>query len=1019
MPSDLLSPPGSSSTPGASAAGSAAAAGPGAGGRVGPLAVLFVAALGLFLASTPARNLDLWGRLAAGRELAAGAVGSATPTWLYDLAGYAAYRVGGGAALVGAKALAVAAAAVVMLVAARTGRGWGLPVACVTLAVLAMGTRLPLLPATASCLFLALTVWLLREDHGPAPPAGVWPGWRLAVLFVVWANVDRWFLFGLGAVALTWIGRSLDGRGPGLAVRLGSVAVLAGVCLLNPAHVGAFAPLGEVVPAVREAFAPADPSRPRAVISPFDRVYLSVFRQVPAGLAFYPLLALGLLSFVAARRAWRWDRFLPWAGLAAAASVQAQVVPLFAVLAGPVLAWNLRDVFAGRAARPPRRATRVLAGAVVGLAAVAVLAAAWPGWLQRPPFEPRRWAVEEPAGLKRAAELVGRWRADGVWPAGTRTLHVRGDGVTSDTADVFAWFAPDDPRLADPVTTEHLVTTDDPGERLRAAGVGRAVVWAGERGMPERVLARLLADPGNWPLLSVDGGVAVFGWRDPTRPGDPYRGRVVDFDRLAFRPADGEAAPAERAVRPGDRRWWQAFVTPAPPRHPGRDEAALLLRQAEALRRAAPARKFVGWTAAEAAGLVAAAGGWAGPNGLADAAVRLALVRPPVEAEGPGGEPPPIGLAGLGLRQGFELSRDDIPPAVLYAAVRAARRAVSADPTDAAAFLSLGEAYLGLLVQTRERVWAARLPQLGRLREVQALTAFARAAALNPELPLAHRELARLYQLPAFGCLDLAADHLRAYRDLAARAGRLTPELREALDRELAGLDERVARQTREWEAESARTSVAIRAENAYRRGLGGKALGILLGSDIAAFGDEGARLQLDLWLRTGQPDEIVDKVGPDLRPLLGPLNYHWLRAQALVAAGEYAAADAELVELADLEGGTPPVPEVAAVVASFVGQRALNARPGGLGAAGAVVRELTRTAFESQLAQVDQALAHQGDTATLRGLVALEAGDVAAARAAFRSALAFTDPVAGGLDFAGRPIARAASGWLAEGPGR
>ncbi|MBX9579580.1 MAG: hypothetical protein K2X87_04660, partial [Gemmataceae bacterium] len=411
-----------------------------------------------------------------------------------------------------------------------------------------------------------------------------------------------------------------------------------------------------------------------------------------------------------------------------------------------------------------------------------------------------------------------------------------------------------------------------------------------------------------------------------------------------------------------------------------------------------------------------AGGGWAGPNGLADAALRLALVRPPVEAEGPGGEPPPIGVAGLTLRQGFEVTRDDVPPGVLYAAIRAARRATAADPTDAAAYLSLGEAYLALLVQTRERVWAARLPQLGRLREVEALAAFARAAALRPDLPTARRELARLYQLPAFACLDLAADHLRAYRDLAVRAGRLTPEAREALDREVAGLDERVARQAQEWEAESARTSVAIRAENASRRGLGGKALAILLGSDIAAFGEDGARLQLDLWLRTGQPDEIVDKVGADLLPLLGEVNYHWLRTQALVAAGEYAAADAELVELAGLQDGPPKPAQVADVVTYSIGRALLDDLPGGTGVPHVARRVMARMMFEQELEQVSGGLAHHGDSATLRGLVALEAGDVGAARAAFRSALAFSDPRAGGLVFAGRSVARDALGWLGEG---
>lgn len=1004
MPSDLLSPP----QPTPDVAPVSADSPPGGRGRVAALA--YVAAFGALLASFPAWNVDIWGHLAAGRELASGSLAAATPTWLYDLVTYGIFRVAGGAGLAAAKAAAVAGLAVVLLLAARTGRGWGLAVVCVALAVLAMGTRLLLQPATASLVFLGLTVWLLREDH--ERPAGVRPDWRLVVLFLVWANVDRGFLFGLGTVALVWLGRALDGRGPKPAARLAGFTLLAAVCLLNPAHVRSFAPLADAVSAARDFVRPADPTAPRVVLSPFDRAYLSAAQRSPAGLAFFALLGLGLLSFAAARRGWRWDRFLPWAGLAGAAAVDARAVPFFAAVAGPVTAWNLQDYFAARG-EPGRgwRAAGVLLG---GLAAVAFLATAWPGWLQRPPYEPRRWAVEEPAGLRRAAEAVGRWGGGGLWPAGTRTLHVPGDADGSDTAAAFAWFAPADPRAEDAGLAEYLVTTEDPAPRLREAGVNRVVVWAAERGLPERVLARLLADPDQWPLLNVDGGVAVFGWRDPAAAADPYRGREVDLDRLAFRPTEAERAPAGRPEPPGQRKWWDAYHRPAPPRTADRDEAALLLRKAEALRRAAPVRKLIAWEAAQTTGLVAAAGGWLGPNGMADAALRLALQRPPTVG-GPDGDLPPVAAVGLGLRQGFEVVRDDIPPGVLYAAIRAARRAVAANPQDAAAHLSLGEAYLGLLVQTRERAWAARLPQLGRLREVQALTAFARAAALNPELALAHRELGRIYQLPGFACTDLAADHLRAYRDLVGR--RLPPDAREALDKEVARLTETVDKQTREWEAEVARGSVTTRAEAANRRGLGKRARDLLLESDVSAFGPQGMKLELDLLLRTGRADEVLAWADPEVLPSLGAEDYHWLRVQALVASGEYAGADLELSELVALEGGVPEVGRVSQMVSIMIGQELLNSRPAGIGVSGLSVRGLSRSGFEGHLSQITQALGNQADTAVLIGMVALEAGDTTAARAAFREALAFSSGRSAGLVFAARPIARAASDWLAVGP--
>ena len=1000
---ETLSPPGSQPIPEPAAAPAESRGG--ASGRVAGVAALFVGLFALLLASFPARNADLWGHLAAGRDLLAGVF---SPGWLYDLGTYAVYSLAGGVGLVGAKALAVAALAGVLLHAARAGRGWWLPVVCVGLAVLTMGPR-PLQPATASCLFLALTVWLLRDDHRAAEPAGFWPDWRLLVLFLVWANVDGGFLYGLWLVGLTRFGRALDGWGPPLGSRLGSFAVLVAVCVLNPTHVRAFAPLGDVLPAIREAVRPAAP-RPGGMV--FDAAYWWAVVQSPVRLAFFALLGLGAVSFAAVgRRGWRWDRFLPWAGLFGAALVSPLAVPFFAVVAGPVTAWNLQDYFAGRPARRIGRGGRILLGLVGGLVAVAFLAAAWVGLLQRrgyEPLEPRRWAVEEPSGLKQAAAAVTGWGGEGLWPAGTRTLHLPNDTGASDTAGAFAWYAPADPRLVDPGLAEHLVTAEDPSARLREAGVSRVVVWAADRGLPERVLARLLADPDQWPLLNAAGGVAVFGWRDPAAAGDPYRGRAVDFERPGFRPTEAEAAPD---ARPAERRWTEAFWKPAPGRSADRDEAALLLQQGEARRRGGPVRKLVAWEVTEAAGLVAGAAAWGWPQALPDAAARLALLRPPVDVGTADGQPAPVAAVGLQFRRDFEVMRDDVPPAVLYAAVRAARRAVAADPNDAAAHVTLGEAYLGLLVQTRERVWAARLPQLGRLREIQALTAFAKAAALNPDLPLAHRELGRLYQLPGFACADLALDHLRTYREQVGR--RMPPEPRERLDQQIAQLTDLVDRQVREWQAETGRSSVGARAESASRRGLGGKALQTLLESDVSAFGDDGVRLQLDLWLRAGRAGEFLDKVDAELRPTLGPLNFHWLRAQAFVAVGEYGAADAELLELAVLEGGSPDPAQVTKVVQQSLGQAVLNCHPARGGLPGLMVRQLGWATFESELAQVSRALSHHADSVTLRGVVALEAGDTARARAAFESALAYSDGRTGGLDFAARPIAREGLGWL------
>jgi hypothetical protein len=870
------------------------------------------------------------------------------------------------------------------------------PVACTLLALLAVGSRVPLAPVTVSYLLLAVAA---RQAWRADPGCAAWPGWRAVALFAVWGNTDRWFVLGLAVVALIRVGRWLDDRAagaPGLLRALAAVAVLAAAAAANPAHLTEFPlppELGTASAALPEG------------ASPFGWAYLSALGGSPAGLACYPLLGLGLVSFLLARPRWQWQRLLPWAGLAVLAVLRARAVPFFAVVAGPVLAWNLQDFFARRSRPALAPWARAIAGALAPVLAAAFLLAAWPGWLQRPPFEPRRWAVELPAGLEQAAAAVRRGYAEGTWPPGTRTLH-----LARDTAAAFAWFCPEDDGLLDPRLAADA--TDDPragtDERLAAAGVDRVVVHAADRGPPRSALARLLADPDRWPLLHLEGGVAVFGYRAPTRTDgpDPFRGRELDLDRLAFRPAEGEKAPP--APQSARRRWWEAFWKPAPPPTGDRDQAAVLLLKAELERAAAPGRRLAEWEAGQAAALTVAAAGWVGPPGATDAAVRLAVFRPPLP--GPDGAVAPITRFTFDSQRLFALARDDAPLGVLYAGVRAARRAVAADPADAAGHLLLGQGYVRLLTQTRERVWALRLPELSQLRQAQASAALNRAINLNPDLARAHLELGRLYQ--RVGCLDLALGELRAYRAAAGRAG--ADEGRDAVpDAELDALARLVDRQFAEFALESSRGRVAARAQAAVQRGLVGEARTILLESDVSAFGGEGAELELDLLLRTGRAEDVRDWSAADLRGAIGTGRYHGLRTQALAALGDYGAADAELTELAGAEG---PVPDrAAAVFAALTGRALLDEQPGGLGLPAALARAQARFTFWSSVRQAVTGLAERADTAVLRGLLALEAGEVERARAAFRAALACSAeaPAGGGLDFAGRPVAREALGLL------
>src|SRR5437588_108114 len=82
-----------------------------------------------------------------------------------------------------------------------------------------------------------------------------------------------------------------------------------------------------------------------------------------------------------------------------------------------------------------------------------------------------------------------RGYAERLGPAGTRTLP-----MARDTAALFAWFCPEDDGVQDPRLAAAAAAADDPGadDRLAAAGVGRVVVRAADRGRVRGALTRLL-----------------------------------------------------------------------------------------------------------------------------------------------------------------------------------------------------------------------------------------------------------------------------------------------------------------------------------------------------------------------------------------------------------------------------------------------------------------------------------------------------------------------------------------------
>jgi hypothetical protein len=885
------------------------------------------------------------------------------------------------------------------------------------MALLAMGTRLLLLPETVSYLFLALTLLLLYpRDDDPGRPDSLLPPWPLAILFVVWANVDAGFVIGLATVALVWLGQTLDesiDRPRNMLRRAGALAVLGAVCLFNPTHVHAYSWPVELGWSGSAAGSAAGLGQ---MISPFGRPYLTRFGQSPAGLAYYPLLGLGLLSFALTARSWRWQRFLPWLGLAVLSALQARAVPFFAVVGGPVLAWNLQDFYAGYAGAGRggvrHRTARVLA-AGVGLA---LLICAWPGWLQLPPFEPRRWAVETPPALERSALATHRWHQEGRLGPHHRALH-----LSPDTARAFAWFCPEDHGVLSARVAPGEQTPEQWAARMREHGVTHAVVYDADRDRLHAALGQFLADPAQWPLLYLEGDVAIFGWRDPTRPGDgdPFRGWEVDLNRLAFHPADEKVAGRDPPARePRSRRFWEAFWTPAPPRPIDRYEATLHLLHADALRGSAHARHVPAWESTHAAALVGAAGNWAGPGSLLDAQFRLTLLLPPTadRDRGPAGLPPLSRLA-LASYQRFTFLRDDTPPAALYLAVRAARRALAVNPDDAHAYLVLGESYLRLIQSTRERAWALRMPELVQLRRAQASAALNQAVALNPGLAQAHRNLSLLYR--ELGYLDLTAKHYRAYLERTREAGPPRGVAAEQFREQLARMEEEVAlvtkgerEQEQAYAAESSGLRVLDRAVLARQRGLAGKALDLLLASDVSAFGPQGMALELELMTMTGRVRDVLRWIAPEQEASLGSRSYYWLRILASAAAGDYAAADADLASMAG-PADDPRGPRQALALA--LGKAVVDDCPAERPSFATLSRRsFGRIEYSTSVRSLASVLSLQADVLALRGLLALEVGEVGEAEAAFRQALTYWDAdTRSGSDFNGRVIAEDGLRWL------
>ncbi|MFM7152459.1 MAG: hypothetical protein ACKO23_21740, partial [Gemmataceae bacterium] len=316
------------------------------------------------------------------------------------------------------------------------------------------------------------------------------------------------------------------------------------------------------------------------------------------------------------------------------------------------------------------------------------------------------------------------------------------------------------------------------------------------------LMERLLGERERYPLLWLEGDVAIFGFSEGKREVAGVAGKrmppTMELRRQALFPDAAHRAPASINLEPQlERPWWEAFWKPVPPESPGAAEAALYYFLADATRSSAATRHQRFFDLYQIAGLTASTPG--NPTAVMaslDAAFRLGLLFPRLVDKGPASGKD---AEAFRLRQGFAFGRDDLPPGLLYLGVRSARRALANNPTDATTQLILGEIYLALIRGTRERSWKLNMEEMAQIRYTQAVTALNQALQLQPMFLPAHRTLVGVYI--EMNYLDLALEHAqKAYRLMlapGAGAGQSADALKEQraqMEKEIEKLTEVVNR---------------------------------------------------------------------------------------------------------------------------------------------------------------------------------------------------------------------------------
>jgi tetratricopeptide (TPR) repeat protein len=962
-------------------------------GGLDGILVALVLVFAFLVASFPVTNPDFFRQLATGRLLAHGeyhfGVDPFTYTteserwvdhsWLFALLLYGLYQIPsiGSIAVVVAKALLVVGLAEIML---RTGRRVGqslwVPAACTALALLTLSPRLYLQPVCLSFLFLGLTLWLLtairyprsaiRPDSGQrTADSGSRMWWWIPPLFALWVNCDAWFFVGPLAVALYLIGELLQHWYPPAGTerdeagrrRVGTLALVLVVglaaCLVNPHHVHVFTLPPELGLSPASDLIAHDAQFRTLFLSPLRRAYYDPLLGLSvAGLAYWPLLLAGAVSFgfVFGRvPGWR----LPvWLGFALLSLYNVRAIPFFAIVAGPITALNWLDYAVLRLGCDPLltlgwRRWSIGGRALTILLALALLVAVVPGWLQSRPYEAHRigWDVRVDPSLEEAARQIKSWRDAGQLPADARWFNLH-----QEIANYLAWFAPGERAFFDQRIPQFRDTATDylriregleqmvPDRDAPAAGVETnkssavRVDWPGilrRHGVQFWIIDQLgmqkadqvapyvlFVNPQQWKLCYLRGRIAIFAWKDPEAKSTPSPSPApLDLERVAFGPEAEQAPPAGPETVPPPPRWWEVWWRRRPPTPLDEETAKLHAIRFEAMQPQVAFTLSRAWQTAVAAGSV----GNALPQGpLPNCLLALNVSWSQTYADlfpldgQPPARPPDRqrDRDAMYARQVYVRGQDVGPPESLYLGVRAARRALAVNPADADAYVQLGWTYARLREATREALLMQASPLLADIRRTQMVAAYQDCLRCQPHPRNAAKAHEALYGAFQQHYYDLAAHHLRELRSTLQAIGPApdqAPEkfaqTLEAISKRLMPLEEEVKRRQDQYEVSAANKPMLEKVRIALEKGLAETALTTL---EQAAPGELSSLKEVSivsqmmaLLLDMGRLDQARDLLLPEPDMVGKPVPLHYLDYHVRLAAarGDYAEADRHLAD--------------------------------------------------------------------------------------------------------------------------